>query len=115
MTFAPIFLAALATFPVPMAFTEYAYSGSRSQRSTSVAAAKNRDRIRERMLQEFGIETRPFYIPMHKLPIYRRDIPMPHAEFLSDHGIVLPTYSGLKDEEVDEISEALAACLCARL
>jgi len=67
--------------------------------------------VRERMLTEFGIQTRPFYVPMHKLPIYRREIRLPHAEFMADHGIVLPTYSGLKDEEVDEISEAMKACL----
>ncbi len=69
------------------------------------------DRVRKRALEEFGIQTRPFYVPMHRIPIYRREIRLPHAEFLADHGIVLPTYSGLKDEEVDEISEAVKLCL----
>ena len=66
-----------------------------------------RERVRERALQEFGIETRPFYVPMHKLPIYEQDIRLPHAEHLGDHGFLLPTYSSLTEAEVDEISEAL--------
>jgi perosamine synthetase len=72
--------------------------------------ARTRDRFRERALGEFGIQTRPFYVPMHRLPLYRQEIHLPHAEFLADHGIALPTYSGLKDEEVDEISEAVRTC-----
>jgi len=68
-------------------------------------------RVRNRALEEFGIQTRPFYVPMHRLPIYRREVRFPHAEFLADHGIALPTYSGLRDEEVDEICEAIKACL----
>jgi dTDP-4-amino-4,6-dideoxygalactose transaminase len=48
---------------------------------------------------------------MHQLPIYRKEVCLPHAEYLSQHGIVLPTYSGLQDEEVDEICHALKTCL----
>jgi perosamine synthetase len=72
---------------------------------------ERRDLVQERALREFGIQTRPFYVPMHKLPIYEQDISLPHSEFLGDHGFVLPTYSGLKDEEVDEISRALEICI----
>jgi perosamine synthetase len=70
-----------------------------------------RDQIRDRALKEFGIQTRPFYIPMHKLPMYRQNSQLSHAEFLGDHGIVLPTYSGLPDEDVDEISRDIARCI----
>ncbi len=70
-----------------------------------------REKIQQRLLQEFGVQTRPFYVPMHQLPIYRKEICLPHAEYLSRHGIVLPTYSGLQDEEVDEICDALKTCL----
>lgn len=72
---------------------------------------KTTESVRDRARKEFGIETRPFYVPMHKLPIYRREVCLPHAEFLGEHGIVLPTYSGLTDAEVDEISDALITCL----
>jgi len=72
-----------------------------------------RERIRERALKGFGIQTRPFYVPMHKIPPYRRDTSLPCAEFLGDHGFLVPTYSGLTDGEVDEISRALKTCLTA--
>ncbi len=71
-----------------------------------------REHIRRRALEEFGIETRPFYTPMHRLPIYQDGTSFPNSEFLGDHGIVLPTYSKLKDEEVDEISQAMTVCIC---
>jgi perosamine synthetase len=70
-----------------------------------------RERIRERALKEFGIQTRPLYIPMHRLPMYKQSTQIPNAEFLGEHGIVLPTYSGLLDEHVDEISRAMQACI----
>ncbi|NWG13257.1 MAG: DegT/DnrJ/EryC1/StrS family aminotransferase [Acidobacteria bacterium] len=70
-----------------------------------------KDRIRDRLLQEYGIQTRPFYVPMHRLPMYAQDGAFPNAEFLGDHGIVLPTYSGLSSEEIDEISDAVAGII----
>jgi perosamine synthetase len=70
-----------------------------------------REQIRERALKEFGIQTRPLYVPMHKLPMYKQSARFPHAEFLGDHGFILPTYSGLADEHVDEISRAIAKCI----
>jgi perosamine synthetase len=66
-----------------------------------------RARIMAQLEREFGIETRPFFVPMHKLPMYRSDLVLANAEFLGDHGITLPTYSGLTDAEVAEISEAV--------
>jgi len=67
-----------------------------------------KERVREIALEKYGIQTRPFYIPMHRLPVYRREQPFPEAEFLGEHGIVLPTYSSLSDADVDEISRALS-------
>jgi perosamine synthetase len=69
--------------------------------------AGRRARIMEQLEREFGIETRPFFVPMHKLPMYKSDRILANAEFLGDHGISLPTYSGLTDSEVAEISEAV--------
>jgi perosamine synthetase len=75
---------------------------------------ETRERVRDRALKEFGIQTRPFYVPMHKIPLYKRDIQLPNAEFLGDHGFLLPTYSGLADQEVDDISQALRICLAGK-
>jgi perosamine synthetase len=69
--------------------------------------AARRARIMEQLEREFGIETRPFFMPMHKLPMYESDRILASAEFLGNHGINLPTYSGLTDAEVAEISEAV--------
>jgi perosamine synthetase len=66
------------------------------------------ERIRARALEKYGIQTRPFYVPMHRLPVYQREQAFPQAEFLGEHGVVLPTYSGLLDADVDEISCAIA-------
>jgi perosamine synthetase len=70
-----------------------------------------RERIRDRAASRFGIQTRPFYYPMHRLPIYLQDLSLPNAEHLSDHGIVLPTYAGLADADIDEISAEIAGCV----
>jgi perosamine synthetase len=75
----------------------------------------SKEEIRQRALKEFGIQTRPFYVPMHKLPIYQQSLQLPNSEFLGDHGVVLPTYSGLSDEFIDEISQAMITCITETL
>jgi len=70
-----------------------------------------RDYVRDVALKKYGIQTRPFYVPMHQLPMYQCGQRFPHAEFLGDHGIVLPTYSGLREEEIDEICQAFMEIL----
>lgn len=67
-----------------------------------------RERIRQTLLAAHGIETRPFFVPMHKLPMFRTKRHFPHSEFLGEHGINLPTYSGLGVDDIDEICAALS-------
>jgi perosamine synthetase len=69
---------------------------------------QRRERIRNILLHNYGIETRPFFVPMHCLPMYAGDYHLPQAEFLGDHGINLPTFSGLSDNDIDEISVIVA-------
>jgi perosamine synthetase len=69
---------------------------------------RRRERIRRTLLAAHGIETRPFFVPMHRLPMFRSGHHFPHSEFLGEHGINLPTYSGLGAEEIDEICTALS-------
>jgi len=55
-------------------------------------------------LAEFGIETRPFFYPMHTLPIYRelaKEKSYPVADRLSARGINLPSSAALREEEID--------------
>lgn len=70
----------------------------------TAGGAHRRERIRTTLLDRHGIETRPFFVPMHTLPMFKGDHHLPHTEFLGDHGISLPTYSGLSNEEIEEIS-----------
>lgn len=64
-----------------------------------------RDRLIDTLLNEHGIETRPFFIPMHLLPIYKgsKDDLM-NSEIVSAQGINLPTYTGLPNSSIEEIS-----------
>jgi hypothetical protein len=47
------------------------------------------------------------FVPMHWLPIHECSVSLFNAEFLGDHGINLPTYAGLSDLEIAEITQVL--------
>ncbi|MGB2727295.1 MAG: DegT/DnrJ/EryC1/StrS family aminotransferase [Halobacteriota archaeon] len=51
-------------------------------------------------LEEKGIETRPFFYPMHVMPPYKNNEGFPVAEETSRKGINLPSAVGLKGEEM---------------
>lgn len=70
---------------------------------------KRRAWIMEQLAKDYGIETRPFFVPMHHLPMYATDLDCPHTEFISEHGINFPTYTGLSDSEIKEICEAISS------
>lgn len=72
---------------------------------------ERRARIMNDLARDYGIETRPFFVPMHRLPMYSSDRSFPNTDFLSAHGINFPTYSGLSDADVDEICRAFAQVL----
>jgi perosamine synthetase len=60
-----------------------------------------------------GIETRPFFIPLHTLPPYRagsraRGEHLPVTDQLGASGINLPTYNQLSDEEIIYVAQAIA-------
>jgi len=58
-------------------------------------------------LEEKGIETRPFFIPMHILPIHKRDGRFPVAEKLAREGVNLPSSVKLNREDVEIIVDCL--------
>ncbi|HEX9962248.1 MAG TPA: DegT/DnrJ/EryC1/StrS family aminotransferase, partial [Pyrinomonadaceae bacterium] len=71
-----------------------------------------RDDVME-MLNRHGIETRPVFYPMHSLPPYidsARDGNFPVADRLAQNGISLPTWTGLKSEDIEYICNALREC-----
>lgn len=64
-------------------------------------------------LAEQGIETRPFFIPLHLLPPFRegsraRHEELPLTESLGRRGLNLPTYSALNDEKIHRVCETIA-------
>ena len=63
------------------------------------------------ILAEAGIETRPFFIPIHRLPPYadapgsRRDLP--HTDRLAGAGLNLPTSNHLTDADVSRVADVI--------
>jgi perosamine synthetase len=84
---------------------------------TSIVLAEHlqisRDVVMER-LAEVGIETRPFFYPMHTLPMYQRisgGQRFPVAERLAAQGLNLPSSATLSTDEVDAVCERLIQVL----
>lgn len=68
----------------------------------------SRDEVMVR-LREQGIDTRPFFYPLHQLPMYRRDNGYPVANELSRKGINLPSSTALTEREIRRVCKALAS------
>ena len=72
---------------------------------------RNRDQLAAD-LDEAGIETRPFFIPLHTLPPFReqaqaRGDSVPVTDDLGKIGLNLPTYSALTDSDIDSICDRI--------
>lgn len=64
------------------------------------------------VLDKHGIETRPFFVPLHRLPPYRersmqRKEYLPCTDQLASEGMNLPTFNKLSDEQITVISEII--------
>jgi perosamine synthetase len=76
----------------------------------------SRDKLMTK-LRNRQIETRPFFIPMHKQPVFR-DMSLfigenyPIAEILSERGMNLPSSSGLTTTEIQYICNAIKEIYC---
>ena len=67
----------------------------------------SRDAMRESLLEQ-GIDTRPFFIPLHQLPPYLDSNPdFPISDRLSERGLNIPSYPTLKDVEISRICGAI--------
>jgi len=58
-------------------------------------------------LAEKGIETRPFFSPIHTMPMYDTGQSLPVAERLSARGINLPSGCTLTPDQIDYVCDAL--------
>ncbi len=67
---------------------------------------RDRAAVREG-LRARGIDSRPFFVPLHELPPYRSDAAFPVATALARQGINLPSGTGLRPEEIATVCAAL--------
>ena len=58
-------------------------------------------------LREKGIDSRPFFSPIHTMPMYHSGQNLPIAQSLSAQGINLPTGTNLSTEQIDYICDTL--------
>ena len=70
-----------------------------------------------RLLDEQGIETRPFFIPIHSLPPYREHGRTKKGDFavteaLARTGLNLPLYPGMRDANVERVCAVIAEGAC---
>jgi len=72
----------------------------------------DRDALAEK-LGEKGIDTRPFFVPLHSLPPYQTGDhgadKFPETEKLARDGINLPTFGGLSDAQIEYVCQSIAA------
>lgn len=74
--------------------------------SIALDDARVRQSLRD-FLKEKGIETRPLFYPAHILPHTATGERFPVAESLAARGINLPSYPGLRREDVDSVVYAI--------
>jgi perosamine synthetase len=58
-------------------------------------------------LRARGVDSRPFFVPLHELPPYRSGDPFPAAAALSRQGINLPSGTALSAGEIATVCQAL--------
>lgn len=76
----------------------------------------SRDQLAQR-LSDQRIETRPMFVPLHSLPPYRQanvSRKLPITDRLGATGIMLPTYTGLTDSDIDRICDTIAEVAAGR-
>lgn len=67
----------------------------------------DRDRLMAELKAE-GIDTRPFFIPLHKMPYLDEGLKLQVAEDLGMKGINLPSSTKLTKEEIHKIAETIS-------
>lgn len=80
--------------------------------SICVSADIDRDLLMNQLLER-GVETRPFFYPMHQMPPYRDAVQeaSPVASILAAQGLSLPSSASLTKEDVTYIAHVLEQCL----
>ncbi|MGH2533354.1 MAG: DegT/DnrJ/EryC1/StrS family aminotransferase [Thermomicrobiales bacterium] len=72
----------------------------------------DRDAVMARLAEQ-GIETRPFFYPIHTMPAYNTGETLPIAESLARRGINLPSSPTLSDDDLERVAAAVREALGA--
>ncbi len=70
----------------------------------------DRDAVQARMRQD-GIETRPAFGCVHRMPMYDSKESLPVSEDVSARGLSLPSYPGLTDDDIELVVHSLRQAL----
>lgn len=76
----------------------------------SILIPKRGKRTRNYLMRELkkkGIDSRPFFFPIHRLPRYNENEYMPNADFLASSGLNLPSSVNLQDEQIKSICDTI--------
>lgn len=71
---------------------------------------KNRDFV-VKQLRKKGIDSRPFFFPIHLLPRYKTGEKLPNAEYLGKTGMNLPSSVNLEDMKIEFICKKISEIL----
>jgi len=99
------------TLPIEADYADHSYW------MYSILVEENYGRSRDEtmaMLAESGIETRPFFYPMHDMPVYgtENDARLSTASQIASKGINLPTFYSLSKDEIEFIAAVLKSLIC---
>jgi perosamine synthetase len=90
-----------------------AYSGKHSQWMIAINFNKDVGMIAAKLL-ELGVETRPMFYPATVMPVFhdaQGDIARPNSRLLSRQCLMLPSYPGLSDLDVKEITTRITEAI----
>lgn len=72
----------------------------------SIIIKRNRDAI-IKALEQNNIDYRCFFYPLHKQPFIQKSGNFPVTEYLSENGLILPTYTKLTNKQIKVIAKTI--------
>jgi perosamine synthetase len=87
----------------------------------SILITRGKSGARDRLIRELarrGIESRTFFFPLHRQPVYSDDYAgqsYPVADFLAAHGMNLPSGSSLNSDEIQSVANNVKSSLQGQL
>lgn len=101
---------------IQMQPTETSYSRNMYWVVGLILAGQLDSRQVAKLLRDRGVDSRPFFYPLHKQPMLAKysldgQPPLPVSEQLGNQGIYLPSFVGITDDEVSFCAQQLVAVL----